>query len=480
MIRLRMVDMIETSARRYRSWTLVHWAACLSLISAVFLFSDAAAANTGDDLQALRALLEQQQEIIQHQQRQIDDLARDVEALKVGSRPAERTLENSPPAVGEMQENAEQAEVEVRVVHEPADATAPGQVDQPADAGSRERYKVAIGGNLNRQVNVADDGDRTKAYFLDSSNIPTNGFIKATARVNDDLTFGAHIEVGLQDNAATSVSQTNETAGFNTTGRVFEATADSETYGKGSFGKGFAAAFGIFEVDASGTQAGNLLSVGNTAGGLLFYSDDLDDYSPITVSDAFLDLEGLQRVNRVRYDSPKWNGFRLGGTLGENQYKDVALRYASALGDFDVTAITSYQDNPNGPFSERRNDGGVGVKHLPTGLNLTAGGARQHNRDGQNADGFTVRAGLRRNWFDFGETATAIDFQRSWDITASGDRATSFGAFALQNIDEFGLQLYTGYRLYDLDRDDIDLDPIHVWTFGARVQFEVDASWGQY
>jgi len=306
--------------------------------------------------------------------------------------------------------------------------------------------------------------------------------LKGTAKVDDDLTLGAHVEAALQDNAASQVSQINETSGFNISGRFFDLTADSETYGKGSFGKGFASSFFIAEIDASGTLYANLPSVGNTASGLLFYDNDANDYvEGLSVGDAFLDLEALSLINRVRYDSPVWNGLRLSGTLGQDQFRDVTLRSKGTMGDFDVTSAASYQNDANGPFSDWRTDGGTGILHRPTGLNLSGGGALQKATfDGRKSHGFLARGGWRGKWFDVGETKTALDFTRTWDITVNGDRATSIGAFLVQDIEAYDLQLYTGYRNYDLDRDDIDLDAIHVWTVGARVGFEVDASWGKF
>ncbi len=145
------------------------------------------------------------------------------------------------------------------------------------------------------------------------------------------------------------------------------------------------------------------------------------------------------------------------------------------LGDFDVTSAISYQNEANGPFSDWRGDGGVGILHVPTGLNVTGGLAvQQASDDGRQSEGFIVRPGWRQKWFDIGETKVAADYQRSWDITAEGDKATSIGAFVMQDIDPWGLQLYAGYRNYDLDRDDIRLDDIHVFTVGAALNFGVD------
>ncbi len=249
-------------------------------------------AQQPDELQQLRELIEQQQQIIERQQRQHEQQQRELETLKRQVSSLRQTSELTEQAVLQTQrevavtrQEAGRAEVEARQARQLAEQTRGGTNKEPTFATTPDKYQVSIGGNLNRHANVAGDGNQTKGYFVDSSNVATYAFLKGSVKVNDDLTLGAHLEAALQDNPATSVSQTNETPGFSITGRFFEATADSQTYGKLWFGKGFSSSFFLFEIDASGTVFGNLLSVGNTAGGLQFYSDDIDDIAldPINV-----------------------------------------------------------------------------------------------------------------------------------------------------------------------------------------------------
>ncbi|MDJ0866075.1 MAG: hypothetical protein QNK03_08205 [Myxococcota bacterium] len=409
-------------------------------------------------LEEQRRLIEEQREIIERQRRQQQDQQRVIEDLRTEVNDALGRVEHVTGAA-----SGERARTGLGWF---------GEVGVPPG------FEVTVGAHLNRQVTIAADGDNTKAYFVDSSNLPSYAFLKSSVPLGDDLSLRAHVEFALQDNAASSVSQLNETSGFNISGRYFEAIVDSRKYGRLSFGKGLASAFSFIDLAmvADGMIVANLLSLGSTAPGLLFYSDDLDAYSSITVGDAFLDLEGLARINRVRYDAPVWNGLQLSGTVGEDQYADATLRYRDELGDFSLLAVTSYQNDANGPFSEWRVDSAVAIHHRPTGLNLTAGGAFQEAQDdSRRSEGFLVRAGWRRRLYEFGETKLAVDYSHSWDVTAAGDRARSFGAFALQEVDWLGLQLYAGYRNYDLSRDDIGLDGIHVFTTGASLFFDVTA-----
>lgn len=448
--------------------------ACAFICGISFTTGQAAAAQPAEQLDQLQQIIEQQQLQLEVQRQQIRVLEQKMLRFERTSETLEHAVSETLPNTDHIDTGTERAPT--RHVQERLD-TNPGFASRPKVMTKPERYKVSVGANLNRQVTVGADGNKTKAYFVDSSNIPTHVFLKGSANVNDDLTLGTRVEYALQDNATIAVSQENERAGFRASGRFFEVTADSKSWGKASFGKGFASSFGIIEIDFSGTYYANLLSVGNSAGGLRFYSGDSNAYTNFSVGSAFLDQESLSLINRVRYDAPAWNGIQFSGTTGEDQYADGAVRFKRSLDGFDFMSIATYQDNPNGALSDWRFAGGAGILHRSTGYNLTIAGSRAKAKtDGRKSEGFIVRAGRRHKWFDIGETKTTIDYTRSENITTQGDVATSYGLFLVQDIDQFGLQLYTGYRKYDLDRDDIRLDDIGIVTFGMAINISVDVS----
>ncbi len=447
----------------------------LVVVAALWASVAGADAETADPrtlrerLDAQQRLLDAQRRQLEEQQRELDVLRRQIEALEAGEEAEDRFAapapEPAPPA-----DDPELSEGELPGPGGPVvRLELPSITSEPSGL-----FQASIGANLNRAINTSHDGNRTKALFVDSSNIPSYVYLKASAHIHEELTLRAHLETAFQANAASRASQTNESAGFDTNGRFFELIADTKSFGKLSFGKGFASSFLAFEIDKSGTWYGNLLSVGNTAGGLLFYDSNVNDYSMLRVGDAFLDQEELSLINRVRYDSPRFRGLQLSGTVGEDNFRDVTLRYSGEGKGFEWMSGASYQDKANGPFSEWRWSGGGGVLHRPTGLNLTAGAAySKATDDGRKAEGFAVRAGWRRRVFELGETKLVADYQRAWDITQSGSDEVSVGAFAFQDIDVAGLQLYAGYRLYEVDIDPEDLDDIHVYVIGGALQFDV-------
>jgi hypothetical protein len=49
-------------------------------------------------------------------------------------------------------------------------------------------------------------------------------------------------------------------------------------------------------------------------------------------------------TNGVRYDSPTWAGFSVSGGFGEDDYKDVAVKYAADWNNFKVSAAIGYAE----------------------------------------------------------------------------------------------------------------------------------------
>ena len=110
--------------------------------------------------------------------------------------------------------------------------------------------------------------------------------------------------------------------------------------------------------------------------------------------------------------------------------------------------------------------------HQPTGLSLTGGAFKAEEKvSNRNQDAFAVKMGWRRNFFSLGETRLSADLVRNFDITTRNEDATSIGAFWVQNIDDWGLDVYAGYRYYDVDNPDIDTEAIHVPVIGTRKTF---------
>lgn len=426
-----------------------------------------------EDLTQLRHLLEEQQAVIadllDNQRRQ----GREIDALRaqLGGVIGETA---TPSAV-----NSDAQLVSSTVVEKQA-----AEVVKPAWSTSPVGSSISVGGHINRAINVVDDGANTDSYYVDNGNIPTFAYLKASVPVNENLTIGGHIEYALRQNSALLASQENPDAGFNTAARYFEMTLDDKRYGKLYFGRGFMSSFLAAEIDQSKTYTYNLLSVGNSFGGMKFVKESDDSLSDLGIGQVFIDGEAFSFRDRVRYDSPRWAGFQLSGSVGTGDSSDVTLRWRQSLGKFDFVAGASVQDHPFTGRIESRVDGGIGVYHQTTGLSFTVAAVSQKyvrefyqdfGRDDGDNSGYTARLGWRKNWFGLGETRIAVDYAASEDVLYQGDDALSSGIFLSQFIDAWNIEPYIGYRLYDYDAgpnaNGMSLKDLSGWTLGARIAF---------
>lgn len=442
-----------------------------SLIASLALVSLPATAD-----QDIREALKQQQDMIQQLLENQRNQAAEIEQLKA-------QLANQPSVVGSTDDSAMDASYDLEPdipVQEQTGlaATTPVNV-MPGDA------KFSVGGHINRVINFADDGANTDTYHLDSGSVPTLSYLKAYLPASEDLTVGGHIEYALQHNAANSTSQENN-PGFTTSARNFEMTLDSKRYGKLWFGRGLMSSFLAAELDKSQTWRYNIISPGNTFGGLKFVNENDGSLNDLTVGAVFIDAEAFNRKDRVRYDSPIFGGFKLSGSYGTADANDLALRWNGGLLGLEVTAAISAQNNPvEGRVSDRL-DGGVALYHAGTGLSFTAAGVNQEYKqsfyksfgrsDGDNS-GYTLRLGWRRNWFSLGETRMALDFSQSDDVLYKDDDAQSSSFFISQHIEAWSLEPYFGYRYYDYDTgpnaNGLGLEKIQVWSLGARMALDL-------
>jgi predicted porin len=415
------------------------------------------------------AMLKRMEELIQKQQQQIEAQNRAIEKLQ------QQVGELSDTAV---QEATEAAKAEV------AKAVPPDVVRST----NGDKVKLQIYGHVNRAYLFADDGDSSDSYFVDNDNSSSRMGFLGEAKVNDDVTLGGKFEFEYQSNPSNVVSQDNKNPGDSGDGTGFDerwvdAQITSKRFGKLYLGKGSTASDGTSEVDLSGTDVVAYSSISDMAGGIRFYDDDTNTLTNTDVGDVFDNLDGLSRRNRLRYDSPTFWGFSLQGSVLSDG-GDVALKYAAKFGEnWKFAAAASYA-NPQA----QRNDiddqvnGSASILHS-SGLNLTLAGAVADLRhDEENPDGSSrsddpkymyAKLGYRSNFFKFGETRFSVDFARSDDRDQDRDEATSIGAALVQDLSQWGMEYYLGYRWYDLDRGEgsADFDSINAVMSGVRVKF---------
>ncbi len=423
-------------------------------------------------LEQLQQIIQQQQQQLQQQFEQLKSQAGTINALEQRLNQLEEDSRQAKAVAEEAKETAEEAVVTMR-------APAPGRESSKAvNTDNPDKIKLAISGHINRAVNVAADGDDTKAYFVDNDVSDSRVRFVGTGQVTPNTLLGSRMEIAFSPNNSSDVSQDNESSDDFIDVRKVEAFARNDSYGQGLFGKGQAAADDTAEFDLSLVGGPIMYSgVADIAGGLQFTADD--ELTGISVDDAFFNFDG-DRQDRARYDTPVLGpGLQVSISAGDDQRYDAALTWGGDYGDwsgvevgpFTTLGAISIRD-PSEDDVDWRLAGSFSGLHNPTGLSLTVSGGMDSFDEGDDPYNLYSKLAWDTNFFSIGDTGFGIDFTYGENVLLENDESTSVGLAAIQLLEDYGTEFYVQFRVYDLDRDESPaVDEIYVGTVGTRVKF---------
>jgi hypothetical protein len=445
----------------------------LFLVNGIFLlgcFTTPLFAQDGAKIENLLRVIDSQQKQNEHQQRQIEDQQNQLNAQGQLLLDLQRKFES-------LAKDAEKKEVPVasgKPVTQPAVAST--EVSPPVKnvitSGGGEWAKLSLSGFVNRMVNIVDDGVDTDAYYVDNDNAESRFNLVGTVTATDDLTLGTRIELTIAPNKSGVVNQENQADNNDVFDqRWAEVSLDSQRFGKLSLGKGDTASMNSAAADLSRTMVISYATTTDLAGGMLFRQEDDDTLTDLTIFGAFANFDGLNRRNRVRYDTPTFHGFTFGTTAIADERYDGALRWGGQGYGFKAVASAAVA-NTNQADADYQYDGSFSILHEDTGLNLTLSGGTLE-RDGQrDPTNFYAKIGWLKRFFSVGVTAFGVDYTRSMYLPTDGDDGYSIGAAVVQPFDDYGTELYALYRYYTLDRDDEpEVQDINIISVGTRVKF---------
>lgn len=358
-------------------------------------------------------------------------------------------------------------------------------------ATSSDKVSVSLYGQVNRAITSVDDGNERYMNHVDNDNSSTRFGFKAKAKGSDSLTIGANLEWEYQSNPSNDVSQTTPDSNPGLDRRKLEAYLDFASIGKFSLGRGPTASDGTSEVDLSGTKVAGYSLITAWAGDYFFY-DTAAGLTGTTVSNVMSNLDGNSRQDRLRYDSPKFSGFQISASTFEQQIDtnggvnnshdsayDIALRYSGKFGDgvklSGALAYSDYASSEEGDSFDKMMNGSISV--LFSGISVTfAAGQRELSNvtagDPDSEDFYYGKLGYMADFWSVGTTAFALDYGKYDEFSGTaGDEAKTYSLYAVQKLDNWGTELYTGYRIHKLDRTNASLDDIGALFLGLRIKF---------
>jgi predicted porin len=500
--------------------------------------------------------LQQSQQQIEALQRQVDALSRkerqQLPASAAGIPPANAALsfQTPPPATAPGLPPPDARNVVVtqqpgnlpgRTVGPPNTATGVGPpggpqpvAAAPVSAGA-DKVRVSLSGQVDRAILYGADGKSSNIRNVDNIISSTRFRLLGEARPFPDTVIGANLEMEIRPNLSnqqTIVQNLPQPAGsvFPTI-RQADVYLANQDYGGVRLGFGSTASYLTNEFDLSGSFIAHYVGVAEMDGGFAFRQRGAalvpngpggklvlspgGAFGP-AVGSVFNNFGGLGRDDRVRYDTPVWEGLQFSTSYVDGGSYDAALRLGRSIGEFRIiaaaagmdathrnhtpTANLGYAGVPTGdsngtslagvnaapsapsladvsPNGSRQFDGSISVLH-DSGISLTmAGGVRDPrylDPTGHqlSPDLFYVKLGYQHDFFSFGRTAFGVDFAQQDEVIFAGDVARSYSIGIVQNIDAAAIEIFASLRRETLDRSiGGRFDPIYAAWTGARVRF---------
>lgn len=343
-----------------------------------------------------------------------------------------------------------------------------------ARKGNR-KVSLEIYGQVNQAILVWDNGTDSDAYVVDNDNSSSRFGFKGKAKINSDWSAGYKIELEVESSSSVGVSENSDDNGGTPAIRKSFLYLKSKTFGKLSIGQNSVATDDItHDTQLSGTSKFAQpdikyirdFDVRNSAGASLGFDWGELCGADVADSDQCFDISGRQ--NSIRYDTPTIGGFTLSAAWGENDFWDVALRYAGEMGDIKVKAAVGYykwdgQDAGNND-EETSLAASASIMHTPTGL-FVNGAYRNIEVDfgatTQDSDNYYIQAGIQQKWNTLGKTTIFGEYANSKDglltsnelANATSSEYQRWGIGLSQNIDAAAMQVYAIYRHHEADVD---------------------------
>jgi hypothetical protein len=339
------------------------------------------------------------------------------------------------------------------------------------------RIKLEVAAQINQAVNVANDGHTTRAYFVDNDTSNSRLRIAGVGNFKEGPEVGTTFEMAFSPNPSSDVSQDAQTVSDFVQVRRAELWARDLRYGRVMFGRGSQAANNAAAFDLSLVSGPIMYSgISDIVGGLQF--TDRNGLSGVHVNQAFFNFDGT-RANRIRYDTPMFGPAQVSLSAGSSERYDAAVTFGGDydhwsgidIGDFTTLgAIAVF--NPRVTNVHQRIAGSWSLLHNPTGLNLTASSGFDNVKSGPTPLNAYGKLGWNASLLPVGATGFGVDYTWTENVSAPDDKGWGVGAAAVQDLDDYGIQLYTQFRVYSVDRaEGPSFNNIYLGTMGTRVRF---------
>ena len=376
------------------------------------------------------------------------------------------------------------------------------------------KVSVTISGFVSHQVMFWDDGTQSDMYIGDGGNYGSRWRMVGSAKISPELTAGFLYEFGINNNAVNAVNQGNggDDLGGSSAPELRDSTVflSHKTLGKVKIGHGSTATDNLILIDLGGRTGAGTSDIALYNGGMILRGNNGQFAGAgtnfLTWGAAIRGHESFDttRRNHVLYETPALAGFTVQAAVAEDNYWDIALRYAGEFNGVRIAFGIGYQEDsefnaPAGGITAgnitvncvnncnvKSSDfkGSASILHVPTGLFLTgAAGVRELEGNFTNGVAATAYAGpdlswwhltggVAKNFFGIGNTVLFAEYSQSEggleqtaflsanalnynfnqvNTGASSSEVTQWGIGITQYVDAAAMEVYATYKNYSLD-----------------------------
>jgi hypothetical protein len=370
---------------------------------------------------------------------------------------------------------------------------------------------LTISGQVNKAVLFWDDGHDSDAYVVDNTWSSTRFRFSGSAKIDPDVSAGYVLEWEQKIGDPSAVDKDNEDAGQSSiTARHAYWWIKSARLGQISVGQQSAATDGIYGIHLGSTGGADQTNLGDFTQGFGIRTSGGEvglDWG------VYYATKDGPRAKLVRYDSPTLHGFVLSAAWGEDDYYDVALRYAKEWNSIrfaagigwahdsdDDTGSPGFSDNlgcvagaetTSGSLSafDAENihvgpdtdcdliSGSASILHVPSGIFISVGASDLDDDNGPSEKWIGTIFGIQGRWTSFGTSTIygAYAEEEGGDNVDFGE-VTHWGFGFNQTIDSAAMDIYVGYRHHEIDITqgggaDESLEDHQEAFVGARIKF---------
>lgn len=338
---------------------------------------------------------------------------------------------------------------------------------------------VTISGALVRSMQYVDNGQSNDWVNADGGTDNSRLRILVSGKLTESLSVGGTWEANLPGSQRQGNTSTTGTGQQGNVTRL----ADTGTFGFRKTDIKFShATMGSFSIGQGSTSSDNKPSLDSTVnnnagmshgGAVMVYDKTGNAQTARTGGGQFASYFG-GRQDRLRYDSPSIGGFKVSGSVGDNNFYDVGITYGAAMGDVTVAAAVQMQ-HLTSEYPNENYGGGVALKHA-SGLSAGAHYGKEASTDPAGTiDGSSwgVEAGYTTSSMsNLGSTSFSIIYTEASETAADNYDAENIGFHVAQKLPA-GVDVFAAYEVASFDDGDAatSLDDIAVFLVGTRLKF---------